>query len=183
MSKETYKLLQRKKRKGLDFFYERYAKRLFGYATSNWHSDEDTAWELIYQTLDSVIESIDRYTFESEEKFGAFVLTAFLNRLRNHHRNSKKNIETVSVEESSELSNLVDTEKYPDSAMMQNLKVQLQKLEDWERMLLLLRAQQMPYSEIARYVDKPEKQLKVYYQRLKNRLEKEIKEKKEAHNG
>ena len=185
MSKETYKLLKRKKRKGLDLFYERYARRLFDYATRNWHCDEDTAWELIYRTMDAVIENIDKYTFESEEKFGSFVLTAFLNRMRNHHRDSKRNIETVSVEVYQEPNSMVETEEdnKPDSMLMQDLKSELQKLEDWERTLLLLRAQQMPYSEIARYVDKPEKQLKVYYQRLKNRLEKEIKKEKEEKNG
>ena len=184
MSKETYKLLKRKRRKGLELFYERYAKRLFDYARNNWHCDEDTAWDLIYKTFDSIIENIEKYNFESEEKFGSFVLTAFLNRMRNHLRDSKKNIETVSVEENAESSNMpIEEEEKKDSSLMLNLKEKLQKLEDWERTLLLLRAQQMPYSEIARYVDKPEKQLKVYYQRLKNRLEKEINEKKEEHNG
>jgi DNA-directed RNA polymerase specialized sigma24 family protein len=43
-------------------------------------------------------------------------------------------------------------------------------MEEWQRILLLLRGQSMSYSEIAIYVKKPEKQLKVYYSRLKKKL-------------
>lgn len=185
MNKETYKLLKRKKRNGLELFYERYARRLFRYATQNWNCDEDTAWDLIYNTFDSVIENIEKYSFASEEKFGSFVLTAFLNRLRNHFRISKNQQGTILMDDVSMEFQIEEsqTDGTDESSLMQLLKNELQKLEDWERMLLLLRAQQMPYSEIARYVDKPEKQLKVYYQRLKNRLENEIKFKMEEQNG
>ncbi len=174
MSTETYILLKSKKRKGLDLFYERYAKALFRYATQNWKTDEDLAWELIYQTLDSIIEKIDQYQFESEAKFSSFVLTVFLNRIRNQYRQAKNHPSTISLEENStELLQEVD-EEIPESLLMGKLNLALQNLEDWERMLLLLRAQQMPYAEIARYIDKPENQLKVYYQRLKIKLEKDI---------
>lgn len=44
-------------------------------------------------------------------------------------------------------------------------------------MLLLLRSQDMPYSEIAKFVNKPEDQLKVYYSRLKKALTKRMNEK------
>jgi hypothetical protein len=43
-------------------------------------------------------------------------------------------------------------------------------MEDWERILLLMRGQNIPYSEISKFVHKPEKQLKVYYARLKKKL-------------
>jgi DNA-directed RNA polymerase specialized sigma24 family protein len=41
-------------------------------------------------------------------------------------------------------------------------------------MLLLMRSQNIPYEEISRHVGKPETQLKVYYQRLKERLMKKL---------
>ncbi|MCE3281192.1 MAG: hypothetical protein K0S44_3383 [Bacteroidetes bacterium] len=50
----------------------------------------------------------------------------------------------------------------------------LEKMEDWERMLLLMRSEGQPYSVIAKYIDKPENQLKVYYQRLKEQLTKKL---------
>ncbi len=185
MSKETYKLLKRKKRKGLDLFYERYAKKLFNYAKQNWQCNDDIAWDIIYQSFDKIIENIDKYEFESEAKFGSFVLVTFLNNLRNHYRDSQKNIQMVYVDEDDSLSNLPEEEDSTpiDSALMLQLKSELQQLEEWERMLLLLRAQRMSYNEIAKYVDKPEQQLKVYYQRLKNRLIKKIKVNEEVQHG
>ncbi|MCI5056284.1 MAG: hypothetical protein MRY83_09255, partial [Flavobacteriales bacterium] len=47
---------------------------------------------------------------------------------------------------------------------------EMEKLEEWQRTLLLMRAQSYTYEEIAPYVDKPANQLKVYYMRLKKRI-------------
>ena len=46
----------------------------------------------------------------------------------------------------------------------------MDKLEEWQRILLLMRGQDMPYNEISAFVNKPENQLKVYYARLKKQL-------------
>ena len=46
----------------------------------------------------------------------------------------------------------------------------MDKLEEWQRILLLMRGQNMSYKEIIPFVNKPEKQLKVYYARLKKKL-------------
>ena len=183
MQKETYKIIRNKKRKSVDVFYKRYGKKLLAYALSNWKTDEDTAWEMIYKTFDSIIDNIERYEFESEKKFSSFVQITFLNKLRNHYRDKKKSIQTISgqnleihADESAEIKN-------EDSSQMKNLKEELAKLQDWERMLLLLRAQQMPYSEIAKYVNKPQDQLKVYYSRLKQKITKSLTQKKEVYHG
>jgi DNA-directed RNA polymerase specialized sigma24 family protein len=39
-----------------------------------------------------------------------------------------------------------------------------------------MRGQNMPYGEISKYVDKPERQLKVYYARLKKQMTEKINE-------
>jgi DNA-directed RNA polymerase specialized sigma24 family protein len=73
----------------------------------------------------------------------------------------------------------MDAFREPDAAgdsLMQILDACLAKLPDWERVLLLLRSQDMPYTEIARYVHKPAEQLKVYHQRAKTKLEKLVEE-------
>ena len=41
------------------------------------------------------------------------------------------------------------------STLMTIMETCLGKMRDWERVLLLLRSQNMPYTEIARYVHKP----------------------------
>jgi DNA-directed RNA polymerase specialized sigma24 family protein len=60
---------------------------------------------------------------------------------------------------------------------MRLLKAELDKLEDWQRILLLMHSQGCSYADIAKYVNKPEHQLKVYYGRLKNRLAEAMQEK------
>ena len=185
MSKETYNIIKKSKDKGLETFYVRYGKKLFVYASRNLNLNEDTAWDLIYKTIEKIIEKIDSYTFENEQKFGSFVLLSFLNNFRNFYRDAKKEIQYVSQEEIADLdfrAEEVENEEN-DSLKMKILKEELAKLQDWERMLLLLKAQQMPYSEIAKYVDKPEDQLKVYYSRLKKKLMETIVLKKEVQNA
>ena len=50
----------------------------------------------------------------------------------------------------------------------------LDDLEDWQRILMLMRAQDYSYAEIAKYTQKSEKNLKVYYGRLKKQIAKKM---------
>ena len=189
MQKNTYILIKKKKRKSADVFYQRYGKQLLGYAIKNWQSesyriDEDIAWDLIYKTFYSIIDNIDKYSFDSEQKFAAFVYRSFLNNLRNYFRdNKKRQINTNDNHDLEAFPNPDSKSSENDSEQLQELKAELAKLEDWQRILLLLRAQKMPYSEIAKYVNKPQEQLKVYYARLKQKLSSNMLKEKEVHNG
>lgn len=184
MGKETYIIIKKKRQKSVDVFYRRYGKRLLSYALKNWKTDEDTAWELIYKTLDTVIDKIDNYAFESEKKFSAFVYLSFLNNLRNHFRNKNNRIQTIHDPNIEALPESIQNDNATeDSDQMKSLKDALSGLKDWERMLLLLRAQKMPYNEIAKYVNKPKDQLKVYHARLKQKITEQIKPKKEVYHG
>ncbi len=189
-NKETYKIIRRsegappeKGKEGISLLYERYGKRLYSYAVFNWKLSEDESWEIVYKTLYKIIETSSRYEFESEKKFGSFVLKVFVNYLRQYYRDTKKTkeyLEVTSIEETFLPPGALeskDESKENNSEKMVLLKQELEQLEDWERILLLLRSQDMPYSEIAKYVDKPEDQLKVYYQRLKTAVTKRMNDK------
>lgn len=163
--------------------YSRYGKKLYAYAIKNWNVTEDQAWDLVYKTLYKVMESYKSYRFENEEKFGAFIFKIFINYLRNHYRDSKRLNEKLQVAEMSpvELQNRSDSYRTndlgtdaPADPRLTALNEELEKMEDWQRMLLLMRSEGSPYSEIARYVQKPEEQLKVYYQRLKETIAKKM---------
>lgn len=184
MSTETYIIIKRRKEKSVDVFYRRYGKKLLAYAIKNWKTDEDTAWELIYKTFDSIIEKIDRYSFDNEKKFGSFVHLSFLNNLRNYYRQQKSAIQIIDDQDMDDFTAPVEMDEVAEeSQLMKELRKALSELKDWERMLLLLRAQKMPYAEIAKYVDKPHNQLKVYHARLKQKITDQIKQKKEVHHG
>jgi RNA polymerase sigma factor (sigma-70 family) len=151
----------------------------------SWKLSEDEAWNLVYKTLYKVLDTTGDYSFESEKKYGSFIFKVFVNYLRQNYRDTKK------AKERLEIINTDDEQQHPESAAAEQqedspetnsvkmilLKEELEKLEDWERMLLLMRSQDMPYSAIAKYVNKPEDQLKVYYSRLKAALTKRMNEK------
>jgi len=61
--------------------YNRYGKKLYAYAVTNWNVTEDEAWNLIYKTLYKVLDSYHKYEFASEEKFASFIFKIFINYL------------------------------------------------------------------------------------------------------
>ena len=195
----TYELLRTKREAAVEVIYARYGKKLYSYAVSSWNLDEDTSWEIVYETLYKAVEKIDKYEFASEKKFGSFLFTIFCNNLRRHYRDTKKREERLSFStfneqnfEASRSNPELSTERRVQERMVESsleayrepesgsdslmliMETCLAKLEDWERILLLLRSQDMPYGEIAKYVHKPSDQLKVYHQRSRKKLEKLI---------
>jgi len=193
----TYTILQHNRQKGMQLFYERYGKQLYNYAITSWQLSEDEAWELAYETLLKISASIKEYEFESEKKFGSFVFTVFCNLLRNFYRDEKKRAERIrflsfdeALFDESQDSPSLQTEREVQAQLVEQfvrayweeprhdeakislncLYTALDGLEDWERVLLLQRAQQIPYAEIARFVNKPADQLKVYHQRARKKL-------------
>lgn len=162
--------------------YNKYGRKLYGYAITKWKVNEDEAWELVYKTIDKTIETHDRYTFEGEEKFASFIFKIFINFLRNHYRDTKnKRLETVSFEEGVEYAKQendnLNEEEETESINMKLLQEELSKLEDWQRVLLLMRAQNYSYEEISEIIKKPAEQMKVYYLRYKQKILKNINDK------
>lgn len=151
--------------------YTGYGKKMYAYARHTWKMDEDGAWTLIYDTLYKVADTVERYTFETEEKFGSFIFKIFINLLRNHYRDTRKEREGMMItsldDEMQAIPSVSAESDHGTNLRISVLQKELEKLEDWQRILLLMRSDGRPYAEIAEYVQKPEDQLKVYYQRLK----------------
>lgn len=163
--------IKKKDTDAIALLYKGYGKKLFGYARTKWKLEEDDSWELVYKTLYKVIQVIDNYQFEDEAKFQSFLFTIFINYLRNHYRDNKdKKLQLVELTELHEKTNPDKNDQGEIkklSPQMECLQKVLQMLEDWQRIVLLMRAQDYPYEEIGKYVDRPAEQLKVYHMRLK----------------
>jgi RNA polymerase sigma factor (sigma-70 family) len=149
--------------------YECYAMKLLAYTRRNYHINEDDAMNLVYKTIYRIVDVYDRYHFANEQKRSSFIFKTHINYLRNYYRDNKsfenRNFE-VEIKEFE-----ASVEEAPTSDPKLNLLQRLlDKMEDWQRILLLMRGQNIPYSEISKFVNKPEKQLKVYYGRLKKQL-------------
>ncbi|MEO5642657.1 MAG: sigma-70 family RNA polymerase sigma factor [Bacteroidia bacterium] len=175
----TYELIKNKGKESVRVLYERYGKKLFGYARNKWKMGEDENWDIVYKTLYKVIDTHASYQFASEAKFSAFVFTIFINYLRNFYRDKKNMpVEIIELDDSfSEQEISANENETVPSASMNFLVAELDQLEDWERILLLMRSQNVPYSEISNYTGRPEDQLKVYYGRLKKKLGERVAEK------
>ncbi len=161
--------LKKKDKESIRILYERYGKKLYGYAITQWKVSEDDAWDLVYKTLYKVIDSIDNYTFKDENRFVGFLFKVFTNYLRNHLRDTKgKQVSTTELLDNLSIPLKEEGSNKEESPLMRCLKKVLEALEDWQRVLLLMKAQDYAYKDIAPYVNRPEKQLKVYNLRLRS---------------
>lgn len=151
--------------------YEAYASKLLAYTKKHYSINEDDAMSLVYKTIYRMVEVYDRYSFENEHKRAGFVFKTHINYLRNYYRDNTS-FESRHLEV--DLTGFDPANDEPATATagfaLKLLQQHLDKLEDWQRILLLMRGQDMPYSEISKFVNRPEKQLKVYYGRLKKQL-------------
>jgi DNA-directed RNA polymerase specialized sigma24 family protein len=173
--KETPGLLKATDQQMVKQLYDAYAKKLLGYTLKNYTIDKDSALAVVYKTIYKVADVIGNYSFENEQKKSAFIFKTHINFLRNFFRDNKTfEHRNLSVELDENLAG-ADTEAGgPPNQQLQILRQELDKLEDWQRILLLMRGQDMPYGKIAEFVNKPERQLKVYYARLKKQLAENI---------
>ncbi|HSH67563.1 MAG TPA: sigma-70 family RNA polymerase sigma factor [Bacteroidia bacterium] len=163
--------IKEKDTEAIALLYNRYGKKLFGYARVKWKLSEDDSWDMVYKTLYKVITVVDRYQFEDENRFVGFLFKVFINYLRNHYRDNKdKKLELIELTETHEKLKTDKNEtsgSLKQSPLMKCLQKVLGTMEDWHRIILLMRAQDYSYEEIANYVDRPADQLKVYHMRLK----------------
>lgn len=184
-------------RRNLDDLYTKFGKNLFSYAHYAMKIDNDDSWDLVYSTLIKLANKLQELSFENDAKLGAYVKTAFNNHCKNYFRNKSRREKGTSMysfnenssEEELSSQNYIahqvknkslelynehvkkeENGEEEDSVLMQKTKKALDQLEKWEKMLLLLRSQNLPYYEIAKFIDKPEAHLKVYHQRLKKKL-------------
>ncbi|MES2680132.1 MAG: hypothetical protein V4635_09620 [Bacteroidota bacterium] len=169
-------ILKYKNNETIAWLYDLYGKRLYGFAVAKWKLSEDDAWNMVYKTLYKVLKVGDRYTFINEDKFGAFLFKVFVNNLRNHYRDTKaKGVVEVELLEKHEKwahdrkegDDAGSSANEKQSPLMACLQKVLAVLEDWQRVLLLMRAQEHAYEDISKYVSRPGEQLKVYHHRLK----------------
>lgn len=171
--------------------YKAYGSKLVHYAVKSWQFDEDEAWDMLYDTLYGFIHSYADQQLSSEKQIGTLVWKIFKNKLLDKLRQKKrreKNYQEVSFSEDFLISShdsletlcphLVDimleqeNKKNPILTKLENF---LDELNDWERQLLICRANNIPYKVVEEMTGKKKDFLKVYYKRLKDRFAKKFK--------
>jgi RNA polymerase sigma factor (sigma-70 family) len=161
--------------------YKVYGANLVRYAIRSWQQDEDDAWDILYETLYGFINSYSTQTFDSEKQVGALVWKIFRNKLRDKLRRKKRqgvfliegldSLEAIVPEESASRNEQAD-----ENPFLPELEAVLEDLDDWERQLLLCRANDFPYKVIEELTGYKKDYLKVHYQRLKKRIADKLEE-------
>ncbi len=178
--------------KGLTSLYDSYGSKFYNYAVKRWQLNEDEAWEVVYKTLETLILKISGYQFESSKHFENFLYKVLLNFIRQHFRRSRKNsvmdIQYVDLnsdgEDDLQISRAIDKKTFHDYYASETiddksiiaLNEALNQLDVVDKDLLLLRAQNYSYDEIAKLLGIENNQLKVKYLRAKQKLLKNIHE-------
>jgi RNA polymerase sigma factor (sigma-70 family) len=183
--KEIYKSVVSDPKIGVKLLYENYGKHLYSYGIKSWALNEDESWELVYKTIYKVAEKTKNYPFNSESDYRSFIFTTFINNLKNYLKSKQRSdISSIGLEDAGvSLSAAPENTDDAESFNIKMLKQELDKLEDWERILLLMRCQNISYGEIAKFVNKPADQLKVYYSRLKSSMLKKLEQLKLVQNN
>ena len=200
-------------RKALQELYEAYGSKFYNYGIAKWRLSEDACWDVVYQTLETVITKLPD-SFESQKHFENWLYKVFINFLRMHfrsHRDDKfkilsfdanhaENLEDEEGDSNSELVSEIEEDEEQEevvaeweldigslqqyykkesveSPLIAALKEELNKLPAEDKDLLLLRAQNYSYDEIATFLNIENKQLKVKFLRLKNKLKKKLSDK------
>ncbi len=183
MSKQKLEIVQLVKenpRKGLEKLFEKYSNKLFSYCVSNWGFSEDESWDLIYSTFETILDSIKGYDFESERHFENFLFKVFKNNLRQLYRKQKALLEHIQfvplelegLEKEGEklFGQMYDEDLKVSSPQIELLNHALERLNDSDRELLLLRGQNFSYEQIASFLGIEDNQLKVKAHRAKKKL-------------
>jgi len=197
--KNIIELIRKKDRSGYEELYNSYGRKFYNYAVSNWKLSEDDAWDIVYQTLETLIIKLTDYTFESKKHFDNFLYKVFINFLRQQYRKSKaknENITFINFNESISQDGIdnidfkfdFDDKKifrdYYQAENMNNplllaIKEALDKIDPIERDLLIMRAQNFSYKEISKMLKiEGNDDLKVRYLRAKIKILKLINNKK-----
>lgn len=191
---EIIQLIDAKDKKGWEALYIVYGKKFYGFAVDKWLFTEDESWDIVYQTLETIVLKIGEYEIESQSHFDNLIYKIFTNFLRQFYRKKKaksEQIQLIPLKEMDIYEGLEENENWNDAEISvpfneqffgdnepgtsENLKLHLlsaalSKLSSLERDLLLLKANDFTYDEIAEMLKIENNQLKVKHHRAKRKL-------------
>lgn len=176
--------LKHKDPQALESLYNAYGAKFYDYCIRKWQLSEDAAWEAVYQTIETVVLKGAQYQFESNLHFQNFLFKVLLNFLRQLYRKQqagRSDLEFVQLDADGDISVIqrqIDKKTFADyyqsesvePEIMRTLNHALSQLAPIDKDLLLLKAQNYTYDEIAEILGIENNQLKVKHHRAKQKL-------------
>lgn len=198
---QTLELIASKDKKALEILYEQYGKKFYSYAIYRWQMDEEAATDAVYDTLETLLLKLPDYQIESQAHFNNLIFKIFINALRQAFRKIRKHQYDIvyvdfteqdtedeedsdqaeDAEQESEQSFIpIDADLFnrayeteiSENPRLSAIKQALSEMDETDRDMLLLRAQNYSYEEIAQMLGIENKNLKVKYHRSKDKLRK-----------
>jgi len=167
----------------------------FLYRWGQWHyeaiNDQDLI-QIVEDTFIRVIEKIDAFQFKTDKGFRNWIITIFSRLCIDHLRKEQRVAERIKIESfdrnpaggNNEEYNAVQAEvdkkifhdylspEAKEHPLAQRVRDFLEGLDENSRIILQACADGFPHKEIASWVGMPAEHIKVYYNRLKKKLEK-----------
>ena len=184
--KDIIELTKTSPRSGLESLYQAYGEKFYSFCIHKWNLNEDEAWEIVYKTLETLVLKLANYEFESQSHFNNFLYKVLVNFLRQYFRSSRRRLELgvkfVDINEDSDTLTIIKEQidqkaftDYYDKGIVESphlgiLNECLEKMDQIDKDLLLLRAQNYSYEEIAKLLNIENNQLKVKHLRAKQKL-------------
>lgn len=173
-------IISRDREKGIELLFKSYSEPLSQYAKRHWQVEEDLIWDIVYKSIYKLVDVLPEKEFEHEAQLKSYLFRTFINYLKNALRDQNtKQQGLTQVGLTGQEEKKADQEEESSNPQLVQLNQILDELEDWKRILLLLRSQGVNYAEISKLVNKPEKNLKVYYGRLKAEVKQRLESKNE----
>lgn len=182
---DLMRLINSRENAAWEWLYDQYGSKFYAYGVQRWGFSEDEAWEVVYRTLETLVQKIGSYTFQTQGEFERFIYRVLINFLKKQFRSKsyKESHQTVYVDfNGNEVNNSTEqllnpnllkdysaSEEFehPDLVRM---KLVLESFDPLDKDLLLLRAQNYSYEEIGQFLQIEYSHLKVRHHRAKKRL-------------
>jgi RNA polymerase sigma factor (sigma-70 family) len=167
----------------------------FLYRWGRWHfeaiNDQDLI-QIVEDTFMRVIENIDSFQFRTDKGFKNWIITIFSRICLDHLRKAQRETERIKIvsfdnnpaDGNNRAYNAVQLEldkkifydylspNTKEHPLAQKVRDFMEGLDENSRIILYACADGFPYREIANWVGMPVEHIKVYYSRLKKKLEK-----------
>jgi len=182
---EIIQLINAQNKIGLEKLYDQYGSKFYSYCVRNWALNEDEAWDVVYKTLETLVLKISNYKFGTQVDFERFIYKVLINYLKQQYRSKKlrERDRIVYVDFNDEAGTFGQLTEYFNADVMHayhsdeienpelvKLNQALDDLEQVDKNLLLLRAQNYSYDEIAELLKIDNNQLKVKHHRARKKL-------------
>ena len=159
---------------GYNFIYQKFKNFLFKLGVDS-NLPYGDAEDLMNATFYKLPKDILKFEYQNDNAFRSWLVTIHLNRIRSYFRNKKLDYTNLADYEWEQLE--VENDESGEDRRLHIIKEEIESLPEKDRILLTMRAKEIPYKTISDILKIQPNTLKVQYLRISKKLEFELKDK------